>query len=61
MQCDRFLKCNSVKGGVQPPIYVRPQIRFTDTGGKIDVTVGIKPVLASAKSLPEGVILAINH
>ncbi|KAH3743695.1 AP-3 complex subunit mu-2 [Pelomyxa schiedti] len=48
-----------VKGGVQPPITVRPIIRFTETGGKIDITIGVKPIIASAKAPPEGVVVTI--
>jgi AP-3 complex subunit mu len=31
-----------VKGGVQPPITVRPMVRFTETGGKVDISVASK-------------------
>jgi len=48
-----------VKGGVQPPITVRPVIRFTDTGGRVDITVGIKQIIANAKSPPESVVVTI--
>eukprot|EP01105_Mastigella_eilhardi_P028477 TRINITY_DN940_c0_g1_i1.p1 TRINITY_DN940_c0_g1~~TRINITY_DN940_c0_g1_i1.p1 ORF type:complete len:458 (+),score=129.64 TRINITY_DN940_c0_g1_i1:109-1374(+) len=49
----------TVKGGVQPPVVVRPQIRFTDTGGRVDVNVSMVHNLQQGKTLPENVVITI--
>eukprot|EP01113_Clastostelium_recurvatum_P044457 TRINITY_DN750_c0_g1_i1.p1 TRINITY_DN750_c0_g1~~TRINITY_DN750_c0_g1_i1.p1 ORF type:complete len:415 (+),score=112.24 TRINITY_DN750_c0_g1_i1:51-1295(+) len=46
-----------VKGQLQMPIYVKPQINFTESGGRVNVMVGIKNV-GNDKPV-EGVVITI--
>eukprot|EP01111_Echinosteliopsis_oligospora_P019898 TRINITY_DN986_c0_g1_i1.p1 TRINITY_DN986_c0_g1~~TRINITY_DN986_c0_g1_i1.p1 ORF type:complete len:417 (-),score=103.61 TRINITY_DN986_c0_g1_i1:50-1300(-) len=48
-----------VKGQIQTPIYVKPQITYSETGGRVNVMVGSKSGGSSMNKTIEGVVIIL--